>query len=86
MSMWYYADRDNARQGPVDAAELVRLRLRRQLDWDTLVWREGMADWRPMRDFAAELGRPRTRPRRRPPTRPPRTPRPGPRCRPTRWW
>lgn len=57
MSMWYYADRDNARQGPVDAAELVRLRLRRQLDWDTLVWREGMADWRPMRDFAAELAR-----------------------------
>ncbi len=55
MSIWYYADRDNARQGPVEAAELVRLRLRGQLDWDTLVWRDGMAEWRPMRDFAAEL-------------------------------
>lgn len=55
MSIWYYADRDNARQGPVGAAELVRLRLQKQLDWDTLVWREGMADWQPMREFAAEL-------------------------------
>lgn len=55
MSEWYYADAANNRQGPVDAAALVRLRLQGQLDWDTLVWREGMADWRPMRDFAAEL-------------------------------
>lgn len=55
MSEWYYADAANARQGPVDAATLVRLRLQGQLGWETLVWREGMADWRPMRDFAAEL-------------------------------
>ena len=55
MSMWYYADRDHARQGPIDAAGLVRLRLDGRLDWDALVWREGMDDWRPMREFAAEL-------------------------------
>ncbi|HRP72890.1 MAG TPA: RDD family protein [Luteimonas sp.] len=55
MSEWYYADAANTRQGPIDAAELVRLRLGGQLGWDSLVWREGMADWRPMRDFAAEL-------------------------------
>ncbi|TYT25971.1 RDD family protein [Luteimonas viscosa] len=55
MSMWYYADADHARQGPVDAAELVRLRLQGRLAWETLVWREGMTDWQPMRDFAAEL-------------------------------
>ena len=55
MSEWYYADAANNRQGPVDAAALVRLRLQGQLGWETLVWREGMADWRPMRDFAAEL-------------------------------
>ncbi|TWT18098.1 RDD family protein [Luteimonas marina] len=55
MPEWYYADAANARQGPVDAAALVRLRLQGQLGWETLVWREGMADWRPMRDFAAEL-------------------------------
>ena len=55
MSIWYYADADHARQGPVDAASLVRLRLQGRLGWDTLVWREGMAEWQPMRDFAAEL-------------------------------
>ncbi len=55
MTMWYYADRDHARQGPVDATELVRLRLERRLDWDALIWRDGMAEWRPMREFAAEL-------------------------------
>jgi len=55
MTMWHYADADHARQGPVDAASLVRLRLQGRLGWDTLVWREGMSDWRPMRDFAAEL-------------------------------
>ena len=55
MSMWYYADADHARQGPIDAAELVRLRLQGRLAWDTLVWREGMTDWQPMRDFASEL-------------------------------
>jgi len=57
MTMWHYADADHAHQGPIDAASLVRLRLQGQLGWDTLVWREGMSDWRPMRDFAAELAR-----------------------------
>ena len=55
MSVWYYADARNERQGPVAAAELVRLRLRGTLGWDTLVWREGMGEWQPMRDFAGEL-------------------------------
>ena len=57
MSEWYYADAANTRQGPVDAAALVRLRLGGQLDWDSLVWRDGMDDWRPMRDVAGELAR-----------------------------
>lgn len=55
MPVWYYADARNERQGPVAAAELVRLRLRGTLGWDTLVWREGMGEWQPMRDFAGEL-------------------------------
>lgn len=55
MIQWYYADAAQTRQGPVDAAGLVRMRLSGQLDWNTLVWREGLDDWRPMRDCAAEL-------------------------------
>ena len=55
MSVWYYADASNTRQGPVEPSALSRLREQGQVTWDTLVWREGMADWRPMREFAAEL-------------------------------
>ena len=55
MPVWYYADARNERQGPVTAAELVRLRLQGTLGWDTLVWRDGMGEWQPMRDFAGEL-------------------------------
>lgn len=55
MSVWYYADARNERQGPVTPAELVQLRLQGALGWDTLVWREGMGEWQPMRDFAGEL-------------------------------
>ena len=57
MSEWYYADANNNRQGPVPAAELTRLRGLGALGWDSLVWRDGMADWQPMRDFAGELAR-----------------------------
>ncbi|MCA0393312.1 MAG: RDD family protein [Proteobacteria bacterium] len=55
MSVWYYADASNDRQGPVTPAELVRLRLQGTLGWGSLVWRDGMGDWQPMRDFAGEL-------------------------------
>ncbi len=55
MSEWYYADAGNTRQGPVPAAALTRLRLAGQLSWESLVWRDGMADWQPMRDVAADL-------------------------------
>lgn len=52
MSTWYYADARNERQGPVEAAELARLRQQGTLTWQTLVWRDGMAGWQPMSDFA----------------------------------
>jgi uncharacterized RDD family membrane protein YckC len=55
MSRWYYADAGNQRQGPVASADLVGLRQQGALGWQTLVWREGMADWRPMAEFAGEL-------------------------------
>lgn len=56
MSAWYYADRNRNRQGPVESAALARLFREGRLQLDSLVWRDGLADWRPMGDFAAELG------------------------------
>src|SRR5437867_10843556 len=46
---WYYV---NAGQqaGPVDEAQLDALRNSGQIEAETLVWREGMANWQPYRE------------------------------------
>lgn len=49
---WFYAV-DGQQLGPVDAAQLTRLRLTGTIGDESLVWREGMADWRPYREAAA---------------------------------
>lgn len=55
MTEWYYAE-GQQRQGPLPAQE-IRLRFQRgQLDLDTLVWREGMAQWAALRQVVDELG------------------------------
>lgn len=43
---WYYA-RGDERMGPVDDDEIVALAASGQISAQTLVWREGMADWMP---------------------------------------
>lgn len=55
MSNWYYADAERQRQGPLAAAELAQRFHQGRLRLDTLVWREGLADWQPLRDFTSEL-------------------------------
>lgn len=55
MSNWYYADAERQRQGPLTAEELVQRFHLGRLRLDTLVWRDGMADWQPLRDFSVEL-------------------------------
>jgi uncharacterized RDD family membrane protein YckC len=44
--VWYYV-KDGARQGPVDEAEFNSLVGQSVVRPDTLVWSEGMSDWRP---------------------------------------
>jgi uncharacterized RDD family membrane protein YckC len=44
--VWYYV-KDGARQGPVEEGELSRLAGQGAVRPDTLVWSEGMSDWRP---------------------------------------
>lgn len=55
MENWYYADADRQRQGPLSADELAQRFHQGRLRLDTLVWRDGMAEWQPLRDFTAEL-------------------------------
>ncbi|GGD48745.1 Uncharacterized membrane protein YckC, RDD family [Pseudoxanthomonas indica] len=54
MAQWYYAKADE-RLGPVDAQDLQARLESGELNGDTLVWREGMAQWQPARELATEL-------------------------------
>ena len=56
MSDWYYATADGQRLGPLPAAELHALAARGAIGPQTLVWRDGQASWRPLQEFAVELG------------------------------
>ena len=56
VSQWFYAEGNRERRGPITDENIVALFQSRRIDEDTLVWREGAGDWRPLRDFASELG------------------------------
>lgn len=49
---WYYAI-DGAQQGPVSEHDFQRLISSGQIKTDTLVWREGMPDWKPHGEIVA---------------------------------
>nr|WP_231108161.1 DUF4339 domain-containing protein [Xanthomonas translucens] len=83
LSAWYYADAARDRHGPLSTAALLERLRDGLLDRDTLVWREGLPDWRPLHTLADELGLPATatpppRCRRQRARRPPSRPRPLP--------
>jgi uncharacterized RDD family membrane protein YckC len=46
---WYYHEQGQ-QAGPVDEAQLEQLRASGRIQDDTLVWREGMANWQPYRE------------------------------------
>lgn len=54
---WYYA-LDGRKHGPVSKDEIQNLAKTRKINGDTLVWREGMEDWKPL----ASLSRNRPQP------------------------
>ncbi|WP_447938412.1 GYF domain-containing protein [Pseudoxanthomonas mexicana] len=58
MSGWYYADRSREQHGPVTAEELGTHYRFGRITLDSLVWREGLPQWLPLRDVADELGLP----------------------------
>ncbi|VXA97284.1 conserved membrane hypothetical protein [Luteimonas sp. 9C] len=56
MTEWYYADTTNTRQGPITTPALLQLRQQGTLGDDTLLWRDGLEAWTPLRALAHELG------------------------------
>lgn len=49
---WYY-ESEGRQQGPIDEAEFDRLIAAGTIKPETLVWRDGMADWKPLREARA---------------------------------
>jgi type IV pilus assembly protein PilA len=56
MTTWFYVDNARNRQGPVGAEAVAAAFAAGQLNDDSLVWREGLAQWAPLRQFRDELG------------------------------
>ncbi len=56
MSTWFYVDSGQNRQGPVNAEALAEAFRLGQVGQDSLVWREGLSEWVPLRQFRDELG------------------------------
>lgn len=56
MTDWYYASNDNQQLGPVAGEHLVNLFNTGVISRETLVWREGLDSWLPLRRLLDELG------------------------------
>ncbi|HMB57800.1 MAG TPA: RDD family protein [Arenimonas sp.] len=54
-SLWYYVDSQQQRVGPVPAEELRSAYREGRITGDSLVWRDGMAQWQPLRQFEIEF-------------------------------
>lgn len=52
---WYFADRHNRQQGPLDLPALQAAADQGELRPDSLVWREGFNEWRAASSIGAEL-------------------------------
>jgi len=55
MAQWYYSDEERNRHGPLEPAQMIERHQRGELGPDTLVWRDGLSQWRPWRELAGEL-------------------------------
>lgn len=56
MSQWFYAEGNRQQHGPLAADALIAMYQAGRITLDTLVWRDGMAQWQALASVAAELG------------------------------
>lgn len=74
MSQWFYAEGNRQQRGPLASDELIALYQSSRIAADTLVWRDGMAQWQPLREVADEIGLVLVAPPAAAPEPPPETP------------
>lgn len=55
-AIWYFMDRRNQRQGPMNKLDLVAAYRRAEITPENLVWHDGMPQWLSLRQVQDELG------------------------------
>ncbi len=55
MADWFYTDSQRKQQGPVDEEEILRLNSEELLNADSLIWKEGLPEWRTLGTLASEF-------------------------------
>ena len=61
MAEWFYG-KDNTQHGPVSEQEIQSLMASGTIDTSTIIWREGMGDWIPLKDVPEFQGLSNTAP------------------------
>jgi len=56
VGQWFYAEGNRQQRGPLASEELIALYTSSRIGLDTLVWRDGLAQWLPLREVADEIG------------------------------
>jgi type IV pilus assembly protein PilA len=56
VGQWFYAEGNRQQRGPLTSEELIALYQSSRIALDTLVWRDGLAQWQPLRSVADEIG------------------------------
>ncbi len=56
MSQWFYAEGNRQQRGPLTSEDVVALYQSSRIALDTLVWRDGLPQWQPLRSVADEIG------------------------------
>jgi type IV pilus assembly protein PilA len=56
VGQWFYAEGNRQQRGPLASEELIALYTSSRIGLDTLVWRDGLSQWQPLRSVADEIG------------------------------
>ncbi len=51
LKMWYYLDSSHQQVGPLEFPVLIELRKQEQVSEKSLVWGEGMKEWKPLKEL-----------------------------------
>lgn len=51
LKLWYYMDGSHTQQGPLEFPDFIKLHQDTSISSTTLVWGEGMKEWKPLSDL-----------------------------------